>query len=203
MKSTRHKVLNTLAYIISYVFCAPLFSLYIALLIIFKEPLDMKWHIRLLVSLLTLVVAPTIHIAYARVKGEVDFFVSDKRKRPKFFIAPIIGYIFGAALFHIWGDVLLALYHFCYLVISTTTAFFTIVYAKVSVHMAGITGPITFVVLTIDHRLAPLYLISIPVAWARISTRAHSPREVMLGALVAPLMVLIVLMMAKALGVLS
>ncbi|RLE72513.1 MAG: hypothetical protein DRZ80_07160 [Thermoprotei archaeon] len=56
---------------------------------------------------------------------------------------------------------------------------------KTSVHMAGIAGPVTFFVIIYGINYSTLYLLLLPVAWARYEKRAHNLSQLVLGAIIA------------------
>lgn len=54
---------------------------------------------------------------------------------------------------------------------------------KPSVHASGVSGPATWVALALGPPGLLLYLLLVPVVWARLRLRAHTPGEVAVGAL--------------------
>jgi hypothetical protein len=52
---------------------------------------------------------------------------------------------------------------------------------KISVHASGITGPATALVYSIGLIALPFMLLVLPVGWARIELKAHTPLHVWTG----------------------
>ena len=70
----------------------------------------------------------------------------------------------------------------CYFVNSIIIVSITLFW-KISVHAAGITGPLTVLIYKLGVLYFPLYLIVVPVALARIKLREHTLAQVIGGAL--------------------
>ncbi|MGQ4832592.1 MAG: hypothetical protein ACP6IS_01685 [Candidatus Asgardarchaeia archaeon] len=175
---------KTIALIISHLTSAPIFAIYISLLIIICEPtlfspfnpLD-----ALFLTIIFLTILPPLPIPIATLLGHTDFFVTKQDKRPAFFAFAVIMHFLGAMITYLMNSPLLALYILCY---GTVTLSLMIVNfkTKISVHVAGITGPITYVVYFLGIPFIMLYLIAIPVAWARYILKAHTLQQLLLGA---------------------
>ena len=56
---------------------------------------------------------------------------------------------------------------------------------KPSVHASGVTGPATWLTLVLGPPALAFFLLLIPVAWARLRLRAHTPTELVVGAALA------------------
>ncbi|MEJ2126748.1 MAG: phosphatase PAP2 family protein, partial [Candidatus Bathyarchaeota archaeon] len=56
---------------------------------------------------------------------------------------------------------------------------------KVSIHCAGVTGPIFALVFVIGLEIIPLSLIIIAVCWSRIKLKSHTPTQTLAGTLIA------------------
>jgi membrane-associated phospholipid phosphatase len=54
---------------------------------------------------------------------------------------------------------------------------------KISVHASGIAGPSTALIYAFGVMAAPLLLLALPVAWARVKLGAHTILQVALGVL--------------------
>jgi len=55
---------------------------------------------------------------------------------------------------------------------------------KISVHASGITGPATVLIEGLGAWGGLFFLLLFPVAWARIRLKAHTPMQILAGALV-------------------
>jgi hypothetical protein len=56
---------------------------------------------------------------------------------------------------------------------------------KPSVHASGVTGPATWLTLAVGAWGLVFFVVLIPVAWARLRLRAHTPTELVAGAALA------------------
>jgi len=59
---------------------------------------------------------------------------------------------------------------------------------KISIHASGITGPFTALVYLLGAFMLPLFLIIVPVAWARVELKAHTLMQVAVGAVLSSLL---------------
>jgi len=170
---------NTIAIAISYIFNASFYSIY--LLPIF---VDLKDIFTIALSIIFLGIMPIIFIVIQSIRGRIDMFVSQRKERPKYFIPALIGYLTGYILFSLLNKSMLALYHLTYFTV-TFTIFLISFKWKISVHMAGICGPNTFIILTLGEKYIPLYLLSILVGWARYRLKAHTFLQLFMGGIIA------------------
>jgi membrane-associated phospholipid phosphatase len=58
---------------------------------------------------------------------------------------------------------------------------------KISIHATGIAGPLTALVFALGIIAVPLLLLILPVGWARLTLKAHTPMQVIAGALLTVL----------------
>lgn len=176
-----------IADIISHTFSAPLFALY-SLLIIYTannsayDPLPASLAILIGVTFLT--VLPVAPLVLNVVKGDVDVFVSDRKRRPKFYLYALSSYLVGAFISYILKVKILIIIHLAYLFVTLSVLLITFK-TKISAHTSGIAGPVTYIVFFLGLTYALLYLIIIPVAWARIKRKAHTLWQTVLGTVVA------------------
>jgi membrane-associated phospholipid phosphatase len=54
---------------------------------------------------------------------------------------------------------------------------------KISIHASGIAGPLTALVFSLGVIAVTFLLLVVPVAWARLTLKAHTPMQVIVGAL--------------------
>ncbi len=179
-----HKNISSrVAYIISHIFNAPLFSVYLLPAIISSEHLtSIDVLLTTAICIFTLLVMPTILIIYYKIKGKTDIFVSKHSDRPKFFIPALIGYAIGFIVFYTLKMNILALYHLCYFTV-TFSLFIVTLYWKISIHTAGIAGPVTMLALKFGYRYLILQLLLLPVGWARLKLHAHTLAQIAAGAI--------------------
>ncbi len=135
--------------------------------------------------------APLLPILVDRWRGKTDIFISERRKRTKYFAATAAIYAAAAGLYYLRGQTLLYLLFATYLV-ETLLHMAVNTRWKISIHSAGIAGPTTFLVLTLGACFAALYLLLLPVYAARKKLRAHTDAQLLAGALLAALSTVVV-----------
>jgi membrane-associated phospholipid phosphatase len=107
-------------------------------------------------------------------------FVTDQTKRWPLFTIAIISQIIGTWVSFAFGSVILTLYHLVYATTTLATALINIK-TKVSIHIAGIAGPITFLAIFLGPLQMLWWVFVIPVAWSRLKLNAHTPLQLALG----------------------
>jgi hypothetical protein len=130
-----------------------------------------------------LAVAPIAMVLYFFRKGYVDLHVSKGERRPVFFVPALAAYSSAALVFLLFRCRIFYLLSVSYLLISLMILVIT-VFWKVSIHMAGLTGPVTALALALGSNYVLLYLLALPLGWARTELEAHTVPQVVLGAAV-------------------
>jgi len=180
-----------LAELISAVLGAPIVALYsFAFLITDLNPPS----IFLLVSICCIFgsILP-IAILYCLAKRGIiaDIYASERSSRPKAFTGVALSYFLGIVVLMMVGapPTLVALMA-CY-TINLIALMLISQYWKVSVHASGITAPATFLATQMGIIMLPFFLLLLPVAWARIKLKAHTPTQIAVGATLAVFLTLI------------
>jgi membrane-associated phospholipid phosphatase len=138
----------------------------------------------ILLGALFLAVLPIAPVVYYARKGTIDIDISDRSKRPKFFAMSIIGYSFGAVTFGILHATSMMVISIAYVCVTLSVAVISFFW-KVSVHTTGIAGPVTGLTYVFGWVAVPLYLLLLPVGWARLRLKAHTPAQLVVGVFVA------------------
>ena len=178
---------DKIADIISLILSAPLFAIYLFIILIItsqKPEGTLGLAFLIVTGLLFLLILPTAPIVIASRKGETDIYVLEREKRPKFFAIAIISYLMGSIIYKLMAKTIFFLFLACYATVTTAIMVSTLA-TKTSVHMAGIAGPVTFFVIIYGINYIILYLLLLPVAWARYEKRAHNLSQLVLGAIIA------------------
>jgi membrane-associated phospholipid phosphatase len=68
---------------------------------------------------------------------------------------------------------------------------------KISIHVSGITAAATFLVYHLGAGMLPFFMLLFPVGWARIRLKAHSLAQVVGGALLTMVLVILQLIIFK------
>jgi len=137
-------------------------------------------------GLLFYAVAPVVSLFYLYLSGRIsDFDMSDRLERSRAFLIFVIIDLIAA--------IVLTLAHAAVQLLAIAWGLFTATVAimiitrwwKISTHAFGVTGP--FAVMYLLFGLAPLpYVIIVPLVWwARVYLRAHTPAQVLAGAVLA------------------
>jgi membrane-associated phospholipid phosphatase len=135
------------------------------------------------VFLSVLPIAPVIY--YAR-KGVVDIDVSERSMRPKLFGMAVLGYSLGSVTFYALQARSLMVLSIAYVGVTSSIALVSFFW-KISVHAAGIAGPVTGLTYVFGWSAVLLYLLLLPVGWARLELKAHSISQIISGAVLAVL----------------
>jgi len=126
---------------------------------------------------------PFLPVLYFYRKNVVNLYVSNKENRTPFFLIAIAGYSLAAVIFFATGTkimFLLALGHtFVTIILMVVNKFW-----KVSVHSAGVTGPIFALIFVFGIMVIPLSLIILLVSWSRIKLKEHTFRQTLVGTLI-------------------
>ena len=126
---------------------------------------------------------PFLPIIYYYKKNVVDLDVSRRETRTPFFLIAIALYSIAAIVFYATDTkimFLLALgYTFATVILLIINRFW-----KVSVHAAGVTGPIFALVFVFGIMLFPLSLIIVLVSWSRIKLKKHTLAQTLVGSLI-------------------
>jgi membrane-associated phospholipid phosphatase len=144
-----------------------------------------------ILGVLFLSILPILPVLYYARKGIVDIDVSDRRMRPKLFGMAILGYSLGVISFYFLQGTSLMVLSVAYVCVTSAVAFVSLFW-KISVHTAGVAGPVTGLTYVFGWIAALLYLLLLPVAWARLKLKAHSFLQVFCGSIAAVLVTLAV-----------
>lgn len=176
-----------LPYIISLTLSAPLFAIYLLTLILLINNSSYSIFNTVLFFVLGIIflgILPTAPIIIDVKSGKTDIFVFEKEKRFKFFIIAIASYTVGTLLFLIMKNYELFLFLLCYTTVTSAIALSTL-FTKSSVHTAGIAGPVTYMVMMYGIKFLALFILLIPVSWARWISKAHTFKQLLIGAILS------------------
>jgi membrane-associated phospholipid phosphatase len=117
-------------------------------------------------------------------KNVVDLYVSKRESRTPFFLYALASYGVAAALFFATGTKIILLLALAYTVV---TAILMVVnmFWKVSIHCAGVTGPIFALIFVFGTNVLPLSLIIGLLCWSRVKLRNHTFSQTAIGTLIA------------------
>ncbi len=134
-----------------------------------------------IVGLLLSFLPPTIYVWFLIKRGVVgDWFVSNRRFRIGPLLASLGGFIVLFSLSLAYGLRVFNMLSFAYVCNTLITIAITLKW-KISIHLYGLTGPLTFLVIVYDGYYWIWFLLVPIVAWARIRLRAHSLSQIIVG----------------------
>ena len=175
-------VLRAFSEAVSYALSAPVYATILAWYMLWVRSRFnvLEW----VIALVFLGIAPITGVLAGVAKGKVDVFVSKRSDRPIYFVPAVASHAIGGWVYAVLGDQLLAMFAFTYAAVTASILLVTFA-EKVSVHVAGVAGPTTFMVLTFGLTYSVLYVLVPAVAFARLCLRAHTAKELALGTLTA------------------
>ena len=138
-------------------------------------------------SLLFVTVVPILSLyLFARSGATSGIDVPERESRPLPFAMAIVSYSVGSLLLVIThSPVLLTAFMLCYFVNTAVMALISLMW-KISIHATGITGPAIILIYALGAAALPFLLLVFPVAWARISLKAHTAMQVGAGFMLTP-----------------
>ena len=175
---------DKIALFISYAFNAPIVALYAVILLYMLAPYfygNIPGFLVLLHSIIFMLIFPLIAVVFRASQGNVDLFVTQQEKRPKYFIVAIIGYLLGSLTgFYPLSSFGLVIFYLGYAAVTFSILIINN-WEKASVHVAGVTGPVTVFCILLNPMFIVGYLLVVLVAWSRLQLNAHTPKQVLLG----------------------
>jgi membrane-associated phospholipid phosphatase len=145
----------------------------------------------LLIALTTLfgAILPLSSTYYLVRKGIIpDIYASDRATRTEPFLWAMASYLMGVtALLWFRAPFVVTALMACYFVNAIIMLLITLRW-KISIHMVGVMGPITALIFELGTKLAPLMLLLLPVAWARLELKAHNFKQVAAGAVLSSIL---------------
>ena len=131
---------------------------------------------------------PTLGILYsARLEG-LSLNIDRRSARWRPLLIAIISYAAGFFVLLIVRAPLLMSGLMIGYSINTLTMFLITLRWKISIHAAGVTGPMTFLIYRLGLEWGWLYLLVVPVALVRLRMRAHTIPQLMAGAILTALL---------------
>jgi hypothetical protein len=127
---------------------------------------------------------PFLSILYFHRKKVVDLYVSKREARTPFYLIGIASYSFAAIIFLVTSTKIMFL-------LALGSLFVTIIlmgvnlFWKVSIHCAGVTGPIFALIFVFGINALPLTSIIGLVGWSRIKLKNHTFAQTLVGTLIS------------------
>ena len=113
-----------------------------------------------------------------------DYYASERETRTVPFFGAALSYLLGAVILQsLTAPVIITALMLCYGVNTFIMMIINLKW-KISIHASGITGPATFLFYSFGLIAIPFFLLVLPVGWARLRLRAHTPAQILAGALI-------------------
>lgn len=171
----------------SAIFSAPAVGVYSSIFFSVFSPIGlgkMELWSSILVGFVFLGLLPLLIILLFARKYSIKIDIYDRKRRTPIFFIIIINYIFGSFIFWVFNNYTMFLIAFSYVVVTSAIMFINLFW-KISVHTAGLTGPLTAMVYVFGSSLLPLFLLVVPVAYSRYKLESHNRKQLLAGVLVA------------------
>jgi len=147
--------------------------------------LDSAGFVHALASIVFSSVLPVANIIFFAKRERVDYNIPERSTRLKPFVFAIACYVLGfLALLLLKAPVLMTCMMVAY-VINTSAMFLITLFWKISIHTAGVTGPITYLVYALGWQWSFLYLLVIPVGVVKLLMKQHSVSQLVAGAILS------------------
>jgi hypothetical protein len=138
----------------------------------------------IILCFLCFVLFPFLSIIYFYRKKVIDIYISKRNARTPFFLIAIISYSAATLIFFATNTKIMFLLALGSLVVSIILMGINW-YWKVSIHAAGVTGPIFALVYVFGINALPLTPIVGLVGWSRIKLKNHTFAQTLAGTLIA------------------
>ena len=176
------------ARVISRLTPAPLFDLYVAIIIALSSPVGLGPYLNplsvVLICLLFMVILPISPIVFEAWRGKVDLDVSEQSMRSKFFLWAVVFYVVAFDIYWLASCTVMAVLAASYITVTIGIMIST-KWSKVSVHTAGVGGPGTAMFFIYGLYALPVILVWSVVIWSRLVLQQHTMKQVIAGLLLA------------------
>jgi hypothetical protein len=138
----------------------------------------------ILLCFFCLVFFPFLSILYYYRKNVVDLYVTKRKSRTPFFLMAITSYSFATIIFFITNTKIMFLLALGSLLVSIILMVINLFW-KVSIHCAGVTGPIFALIFVFGLSALPLTSVVGLVGWSRIKLNNHTFAQTLVGTLIS------------------
>jgi len=130
-------------------------------------------------------VFPVASIIFFAKREGIDYNIPERDVRFRPFVFAIASYVLGfLTLLLLKAPVLMTCLMFAYAINTSVMTLITLFW-KISIHTAGVTGPLTFFVYALGWQWSFLYLLVIPVGGVKLLMKQHSVSQLVAGAIMS------------------
>jgi membrane-associated phospholipid phosphatase len=185
-KSSHAETSHKLAILVSKFISPPIFAIMATVALSLWSPIGLgllqpSWSILICFSLFAFF--PFLPVFYFYKKNIVDLDISKKEMRTPFFVIAATFYSIAAVIFFITNTEIMFLLALSYAFVTVILLLVNRVW-KVSVHSAGVTGPIFALIFVFGLIVLPLSLLIVLVSWSRIKLKKHTFTQTFVGSLI-------------------
>jgi membrane-associated phospholipid phosphatase len=177
----------SLAHFISKYLSPPIVAIVATVLFSLWSPIGLGYlnpGLSIFLSFLLFAFFPFLPVIYYYKKKTVDLYVSKREERLPFFLYALASYLTAAVLFFFTDTTILLLLALGY--VSVTVILLVVNnFSKVSIHCAGVTGPIFALVFVFGIKIIPISLVILLVCWSRIKLKNHTIAQTFMGTMIA------------------
>ena len=127
---------------------------------------------------------PFLSILYFHRKKVVDLYVSKRKERTPFYLIAIASYSFATIIFLLTSTKIMFLLALGSLLVTIILMGVNLFW-KVSIHCAGVSGPIFALICVFGINAIPLTSIVGLVGWSRIKLKNHTFAQTLVGTLIS------------------
>jgi hypothetical protein len=138
----------------------------------------------ILLCFLCFAIFPFLSILYYHRKNADDLYISKRKSRTPFFLIAITSYSFATIIFSATNTKIMFLLALGSLLVSVILMGINLFW-KVSIHCAGVTGPIFALIFVFGLNALPLTSIVGLVGWSRIKLKNHTFAQTLVGTLIS------------------
>ncbi len=194
-KGFKAAILDVAAFLISAVFSPYLVSVLFILIISFIYADSLREFLPwILISLFFIAIIPASYIFWLVEKKRVsDIHLSNHKDRKIPFLISASSALMGVIILYFCGAATPILAVTLAYALNVTILFIITLFWKISIHSALFANLIFVCIVLFGDKYWPLFFLWIPLAWARVHRRKHTPEQVLFGALIAICVTAIVL----------
>ena len=134
----------------------------------------------ILAGFIFLCIIPFLLILFFSKRYSIEIDVHDRTKRTPIFLAIILSYIAGVFVFWVFDNYIMFLIALSYCIVTIVIMIINLFW-KISVHAAGMSGPLTALVFIFGIYFIPVFILTLPVAYSRYKMNFHNKGQLFAG----------------------
>ncbi len=194
-KGFKAAILDGAAFLISVAFSPYLVSVLFILIISFIYADSLREFLPwILINLFFIAIIPASYIFWLVEEKKVsDIHLSNHKDRKIPFLISAVSALVGVVVLYYYGVATPILAVTLAYALNATILFVITLFWKISIHSALFANLIFICIVLFGDKYWPLFFLWVPLAWARVHRKKHTPEQVLFGALIAICVTAIVL----------